>query len=181
MSKAILRKKLINFRKLNFSNKKISFISLKKILKKFNIKKKQYIGGYYPINCEIDSLKILEKFEKNKFKISLPVTKKNNFMDFYEWSFKKSLKISKQGIPEPFAVKKVFPDVLIVPLVGFDKNKFRLGYGGGFYDRYISRVLKFKKVLTIGFAFSFQELKKIPINKYDQKLDFILTEKGIIK
>ena len=70
---------------------------------------------------------------------------------------------------------------MVVPLVGFDKNKFRLGYGGGFYDRYISRVLKFKKVLTIGFAFSFQELKKIPINKYDQKLDFILTEKGIIK
>ena len=65
--------------------------------------------------------------------------------------------------------------------MAFDKKLNRLGYGGGFYDRYISRVLKFKKVLTIGFAFSFQELKKIPINKYDQKLDFILTEKGIIK
>ena len=81
-------------------------------------------------------------------------------MDFYEWSFKKSLKVSKQGIPEPNKKKKVFPDILIVPLVGFDKNKFRLGYGGGFYDRYISKVLKFKKILTIGFAFSFQKLKK---------------------
>ena len=102
-------------------------------------------------------------------------------MDFYEWSFKKPLKISKQGIPEPYREKKVFPDVLIVPLVGFDKNKFRLGYGGGFYDRYISKMSKQKKVLTIGFAFSFQELKKVPIDKHDQKLNFILTEKGIIK
>ena len=81
-------------------------------------------------------------------------------MEFYEWSFKEPLVVSKRGIPEPCTRKKVFPDVLIVPLVGFDKNKFRLGYGGGFYDRYIYRVLKLKKILTIGFAFSFQELQK---------------------
>ena len=101
-------------------------------------------------------------------------------MDFYDWSFKKSLRVSNQGIPEPFTLKKVFPDVLIVPLVGFDKKKFRLGYGGGFYDRYIFKVLKFKKVVTIGFAFSFQELQTVPKNKFDQKLDFIITDKGII-
>ena len=181
MSKKILRKKLINLRNINFSNKKISFIQFNKILNKLNLEKIKNVGGYYPINCEIGSLKILEKLEKNKFKISLPVVKKNNVMDFYEWSFRKSLKVNNRGIPEPLAVKKVFPDILIVPVVGFDKNKFRLGYGGGFYDRYISRVLKFKKVQTIGFAFSFQELKKIPRNKYDQKLDFILTEKEIIR
>ena len=181
MSKINLRKKLINLRKINFSDQDISFIQFKKILNKFSIKKYQNIGGYYPINCEIGSLKILEKLEKNKFKISLPITTKNKDMDFYEWSFKKPLKISKQGIPEPYREKKVFPDVLIVPLVGFDKNKFRLGYGGGFYDRYISKMSKQKKVLTIGFAFSFQELKKVPIDKHDQKLNFILTEKGIIK
>ena len=80
---------------------------------------------------------ILEILEKNNFKISLPITKKNNNMDFYEWSFQDPLKVSRQGIPEPTIKKKVIPDVLIVPLVGFDKNKFRLGYGGGFYDRYI--------------------------------------------
>ena len=102
-------------------------------------------------------------------------------MDFYEWSTREILKISKQGIPEPIRKKKVYPKVLIVPLVGFDKNKFRLGYGGGFYDRYISRVLKFKKILTIGLAFSFQELKKVPKDKYDQKLDLILTNNGLIK
>ena len=102
-------------------------------------------------------------------------------MDFYEWSFKDPLKVSSRGIPEPSIIKKVYPDVLIVPLVGFDKNKFRLGSGGGFYDRYIDKILKFKKILTVGFAFSFQEISKIPINKFDQKLNVILTDKEIIK
>ena len=96
------------------------------------------------------------------------------------WSFKNTLKVNNQGIPEPITKKKVFPDVLIVPLVGFDKNKFRLGYGGGFYDRYISKILKFKKIFTVGFAFSIQEVKKIPTNKFDQKLNIIITNQKII-
>ena len=70
---------------------------------------------------------------------------------------------------------------MIVPLVGFDNNKFRLGYGGGFYDRYINKILKIKRVTTVGFAFSFQEILKIPINKFDQRLDIILTNTGIVK
>ena len=181
MSKENLRKKLINIRKNNFKEQRINIIQFKRILKKLNLNKNINIGGYYPINSEIGCLDILEGLEKKNFKISLPVTKKNNDMDFYEWSFRDSLKINYQGIPEPISKKKVFPDVLIVPLIGFDNNKFRLGYGGGFYDRYIIKLLNFKKVLTVGFAFSFQKIKKIPINKFDQKLDFILTDKGIIK
>ena len=181
MSKKILRKKLINIRRNNFVDQTISFVRFKKILKNYNLKKNINIGGYYPINSEISCLDVLEILEKNNYKISLPITKKNNNMDFYEWSFQDSLRISHQGIPEPNIKKKVIPDVLIVPLVGFDRYKFRLGYGGGFYDRYISKVLKFKTILTVGFAFSFQEISKIPINKFDQKLNFILTEKEIIK
>ncbi len=181
MSKKILRKKLINLRENNFIDKGIDFGEFKKILKRFNFKDTINIGGYYPINNEISCLDILTNLEKKNYKISLPITKKNNNMDFYEWSFQDPLKVSRQGIPEPDKKKKVIPDVLIVPLVGFDKNKFRLGYGGGFYDRYISKSLNFKKILTIGFAFSFQEIAKIPINKFDQKLDIILTNKRIIK
>ena len=67
----------------------------------------------------------------------------------------------------------------MVPLVGFDKYKFRLGYGGGYYDRYIQKIKKIKKVLTIGMAFSFQEVTKLPINEHDKKLDFIFTENYI--
>ena len=126
MSKEFLRKKLIIFRKNNFIDKDITFIKFQRILKKFNLKKKINIGGYYPINSEINSLNILEKLERNNFKISLPVIKNKNTMDFYEWSFKDILRVSNRGIPEPVANKKVIPDVLIVPMVGFDKHKFRL-------------------------------------------------------
>tara|TARA_Y100000741_G_scaffold354226_1_gene328266 strand:+ start:231 stop:776 length:546 start_codon:yes stop_codon:yes gene_type:complete len=181
VSKKNLRKKLINLRKTNFTDQGVNFIQFSQILKKSNLKKNINIGGYYPINSEIRCLDILEKLEKNNFKISLPVVKKKNKMDFYEWSFKETLEVSNRGIPEPVTGKKVFPDVLIVPLVGFDKNKFRLGYGGGFYDRYITKILKFKRVITVGFAFSFQKISKIPTNNFDQKLDFILTNKRIVK
>ena len=181
MSKKILRKKLINIRRNNFAHQTISFVRFIKILKKYSLKKNINIGGYYPVNSEISCLDVLEILEKNNFNISLPITKKNNNMDFYEWSFQDSLRVSHQGIPEPNTKKKVIPDVLIVPLVGFDRYKFRLGYGGGFYDRYICKIHKFKKILTVGFAFSFQEISKIPINKFDQKLNFILTDKEIIE
>ena len=137
------------------------------------------IGAYYPINYEIDCLKILKKLEQLGNKISLPVIKKNNEMDFFEWSFNDPLITGKMGIPEPYRTKKVFPDILLVPLVAFDKYKYRLGYGGGYYDRYISRISKIKKIATVGLAFSFQQVKKIPTRSYDEKLNFILTEKEI--
>ena len=76
MSKEYLRKKLLNLRKINFNEQGINFIQFEKIFKKINFKKKINIGGYYPINSEIGCLDILEKLEKNNFKISLPVTKK---------------------------------------------------------------------------------------------------------
>ena len=57
----------------------------------------------------------------------------------------------------------------------------RLGYGGGFYDRYLEKIANIKKILKIGLGFSYQELKKIPINKYDKKLDLIITEKKILQ
>jgi 5-formyltetrahydrofolate cyclo-ligase len=99
-------------------------------------------------------------------------------MDFFLWSTNDPLNINKYGIPEPFTNEIIYPDILLVPLVAYDKNCNRVGYGGGFYDRYIMRIKKIKKVLTIGLAFSYQEIKKIPIGKNDIKLDFIITEKN---
>ena len=133
--------------------------------------------------CEVINKPFSNYFEKNYDNLKKrKVTKKKNNMDFYEWSFKDLLMVSNKGIPEPVTKhKEVYPDVLIVPLVGFDNNKFRLGYGGGFYDRYISKIKKIKRVITVGFAFSFQKTFKIPINKFDQKLDIILTNKSIEK
>ena len=88
------------------------------------------------------------------------------------------MKINKYGIPEPITNKIIFPDILLVPMVAYDKNYNRVGYGGGFYDRYIKKIKKIKEILTIGLAFSYQKVKKIPIEKNDIKLDFIINEKN---
>ena len=133
------------------------------------------------MNFEVDDLELLKKIEKNKFTISLPVIKKNFKMDFYKWSFSDILKINKYGIPEPETKNIVYPDVILVPLVAFDNNLNRLGYGGGYYDRLINKLSKKKKIIKIGLALSVQKIDKVPINKYDQKLDYIVTNKYIVK
>ena len=181
MLKSKLRDKIIKIRKrVNKKNIKIDFTQLIQILKKEKINK-NIIGGYYPINFEIDDLVLLRKFEKNKFKISLPVIKKNFQMDFYKWTFSSPLKVNKYGIPEPEIKSIVYPDILLIPLVAFDKNLNRLGYGGGYYDRLIERLSKKKKIIKIGLAFSIQKVDKVPINVYDKKLDYVVTNKYIVK
>jgi 5-formyltetrahydrofolate cyclo-ligase len=179
--KSKLRKKIIKVRKkINKKNIQIDFNQIIKIIKKEKINKKT-IGGYYPVNFEIDDLLLLKKFEKNRFNISLPVIKKNFQMDFYRWSFSDPLKVNKYGIPEPETKNLVYPDILLVPLVAFDKNLNRLGYGAGYYDRLIEKLSKKKKIIKIGLALSIQKIDKIPTNTYDQKLDYIVTNKYIIK
>jgi 5-formyltetrahydrofolate cyclo-ligase len=179
--KSKIRKKILNIRKKNY-NKDIKFFFLKlfKEIKKNNIKKK-IIGGYYPINFEVNILELLNKLETKGLKLSLPVIKKNREMDFYNWSSNSLLKLNKYGIPEPEQIKKVFPDIILVPLVAFDNRLYRIGYGGGYYDRYIEKISNKKKMFKIGIAHSCQKINKVPINKYDRKLDMIITEKYVLR
>ena len=177
MNKSQIRKKILKIRKQKKIKKFIfNFDLVLNILKKKKVTGR-IIGGYYPYNYEIDILQILKKFEQKKFTITLPKIKKNSQMDFFQCSTNDPLAINKFGIPEPISGMVKYPDVLLVPLVAFDKNFNRIGYGGGFYDRYIKKIRKRKKVLTIGFAYSFQKIKKIPTNNYDISLDFIITDK----
>ena len=181
MLKSDLRKKILFKRKKNFNRKLlISYERLLNIVKNFKVKKPTF-GGYFPVNYEIDCLEVLKRLESKKFKISLPVIKKSNSMEFFKYSFKEPLKINKYGIPEPIKKKKLIPNILLVPLVAFDKNLYRIGYGGGYYDRYLAKLKKKKKFLSIGFAFSFQQIKKVPKEKFDRKLDFVITEKKTFK
>ena len=181
MNKFQIRNKLLKIRKKKFDenlninlDKFISFLKTNRL----NLKN---VGGYYPSNYEIDDLDILYLLEKKNFKVSLPVIKKNNQMNFYRWSRNDPLKINKFGILEPVPSKILYPDILLVPLVAYDSNLNRLGYGGGFYDRYIEKIEKFKKIIKIGLAFSFQKNSSIPINQYDKRLDFVITEKKILR
>ena len=177
MKKSQIRKKILKIRKQKKIKKFIfNFDLIFNILKRKKVSGK-IIGGYYPYNYEVDILRILEKFGQKKFIITLPKIKKNSQMNFYQWSTIDPLVINKFGIPEPISKIVKYPDVLLVPLVAFDGNLNRIGYGGGFYDRYIKKIRKRKKVLTIGLAYSFQKVKNIPTNNYDIKLDFIITNK----
>ena len=176
-----IRKKLLIKRKLNYLE-----ISNDQALKIFELIKIKYknikvIGGYIPINFEYNCLSLLKFLEKKNYNICLPIIKKNFQMDFIKYTFHDPLKVNQLGIPEPVKLsKKVFPDLIFVPLVGYDDNLNRLGYGGGFYDRYFEKNSKFKKIIKIGLAFSFQKIKKLPVNKFDKKLDGIITEKSLI-
>ena len=179
--KNILRKKYFNLRKKkyyeidkNFFYPLISLIKSK--LKKEHVK----MALYYPTSFEINVLKFLDnKFMKKK-NILLPVIEENNRMNFYPWQKKNVLLVNKFGILEPIKTKFKIPNLILLPILAFDKNKYRLGYGKGLYDRYLKKYLKkFSNILTVGVAFSFQKYHKIPINKNDVKLKYILTEKGI--
>ena len=181
MNKSKIRTKILKLRKNNSKkNFKISSDKFFSFLRS-NTYNLNNLGGYYPTNFEIDDLEILRLLEKKNYKISLPIIKKNNQMDFFKWSRNDPLKINKYGIPEPVSSKIFYPDILLVPLVGYDNYFNRLGYGGGFYDRYIEKIEKIKKVIKIGLAFSYQKIKNLPVNQYDKKLDFIITEKEILK
>ena len=179
MFKNKLREKVLKIRKnLSKKNCKINFNKVFYLVKKSNLKNS--IGGYFPVNYEIDDLEILKEFKRKNYQISLPVIKKNFDMDFYKWSYREPLKINKYGIPEPESKFLVYPDIILVPIVAFDNNLNRLGYGAGYYDRLISKLSKKKKLLKIGLAFSVQRVDNIPTNKYDKKLDYIVTEKYIL-
>jgi 5-formyltetrahydrofolate cyclo-ligase len=180
VNKSAIRKKLINLRKKNYiANISLNPNKLFNLIEKQNLSSK-VIGCYYPFNYELDILNILEALDNENYIFSLPKILKNNEMNFFQWSKSDPLKINSYGIPEPISNKKIDPDILLIPLVGFDSQFNRLGYGGGYYDRYLSKVKLDKKIFKIGVGFSFQGVKNLPINKFDQKLDCIITEKKII-
>ena len=181
-NKRLIREKYFLKRKrLFFEIKQTYFQPLINIIKKNNNKRKTNISLYYPSNFEVNILKIIDvDFFKN-FNFSLPIIKKNQEMQFCRWKKGDILQINKFGIPEPKILKKINPEVILVPLLAFDKNKNRIGYGRGYYDKFLNTYLKkHKKLLTVGIAFSFQKHHNLPVDKRDFKLDYILTEKGII-
>ena len=181
--KLFLRNKFLLQRKQKYSaTKKFDFNLLYKLIRRHFYKKKITIAGYYPSNYEVDILKFLEESSKKKFKITLPVIKSSNKMSFKSWVFKEPLYVNKFGILEPKnSKKKIIPDLIMVPLVAFDNQLNRIGYGKGYYDRSLKKISKIKKnIISLGIAYSFQRCKKIPVNNHDFKLDYIFTEKGII-
>ena len=178
--KNILRKKYFQLRKKKYYKIKKDFFTPFVNLIKSKFKKKIKLAIYYPATFEVDALRVLEFKHVSLQNTLLPIIEENNLMNFFPWKKNEVLQINKFGMLEPIKSQLNIPEVMLVPLLVFDKNKYRLGYGKGFYDRYLNKYLKkFNNILTIGVAFSFQKYHKLPINNADVKLDYILTEKGI--
>ena len=185
LKKEQLRKKYYKIRKNKyFETKNIFFKPLINLLNKLFKKKPIYLSFYYPSNYEVNTLNLLNEIKRKKnIKVLLPVVNSRDRMIFVKWDFLDILKVNKYGMLEPASKKMTLvPNVALVPLLAFDKENYRLGYGKGYYDKFLNKYLKLNKnIITIGVAFSFQKYNKLPISKFDVSLDYILTEKGITK
>ena len=177
---AIRKKAFVNRKKKYFEISSQFFYPLIQILKKNTI---NTLALYYPSNYEVNTLSLFQLIKKIKIKTLLPIIKSNTQLNFVEWQYLDPLTVNEFGMLEPcFNNKSLVPDLMLVPLLAFDNNKNRLGYGKGFYDKFLNKFLKKKnKIKTIGVAFSFQKYNKLPVSNLDIKLDYILTEKGIKK
>ena len=182
VDKSSLRLKFIKKRRKLYSiNFFFSFDKIFFLIKKNFPKKKLSIAGYYPSNFEVNILDFLSQANKKNFKVGLPVIKKDYKIDFKYWIPNEPLYVNRYGILEPKKQNVTFkPDIILVPLVAFDRNLNRVGYGKGYYDRALKQLSSEKKILTIGMAFSFQEASIIPANQYDYNLDCILTNRNLI-
>ena len=181
--KSYLRNRSLLQRKRKYlKTKEFNFNPIFNLIKKNFRNKKITIGGYHPSNYEVNILNFLEEAEKKKFKIALPVIETSNGnMSFKSWVFNEPLYVNEYGILEPKKSKeKIFPDLILVPLVAFDSSLNRIGYGKGYYDRILRKITKREnKIISLGVAYSFQKCKKIPTNKHDFKLDYVFTEKKL--
>ena len=149
-----------------------------------DFKNYKIIASFISFKSEI-STQFLNEFLLNNGKIlCLPIIKKNSeTLNFIEYNLKTKLVSGKFGIMQPSNLsKEFFPEIILTPCLAFDENGFRLGYGGGYYDKTFSYLKKIKhKFISIAVAFDDQKIDELVHDKYDQKIDYILTEKKLYK
>ena len=138
------------------------------------------VSGYAAMEPELDVFPLLERLARDGFRLCLPViTPLGSPLRFRGWSPGEPLVPRKWGIREPAdTAAAVEPDILLVPLLAFDRGGWRLGYGGGYYDRTIARLHGIKPVVAVGIAYDEQEIDAVPREPHDQRLDWVLTPAG---
>ncbi len=143
-------------------------------------KVRQVVAGYAAIGDEIDPLPLLETFALEQARIALPcVVAKDQPLIFRSWTLDQLLEPGAFGTREPAANHpEMVPSLVLVPLVGFDLKGRRLGYGGGFYDRTLEALNAQGPVTVVGLAYEAQRLNKVPAERHDVRLDWVVTEQG---
>lgn len=179
MDKVYLRKKYL-FQRQQLSLKAVSSISERIYNKVFNTKwykDAKSLFTYVSVKNEVDTIFLIIKALDDHRKVAVPKTYKNGIMKFYTIQSLEDLKTSKFGLLEPIHTdNEAVPDettLMLVPGVVFDYSCNRIGYGAGYYDRYLKR---FPNAKTIGLAFDIQMIESIPCNGHDIPMDIILTE-----
>lgn len=138
-------------------------------------------AGYSAMRGELDVKPVFEIMEKWRKVTALPCIRPDKNLLFREWSLGEPLAKSPVGTEEPLSTNpSMIPAVVLVPLLAFDGDGYRLGYGGGYYDRTIEAMRQFETPpLFIGVGYSAQEVDRVPTSDHDQPLDGILTELGV--
>lgn len=140
------------------------------------------VAGYWPVGSEMDTRTLLETLIKRGLSCVLPVVAdRSGLLEFRTWEPEQELLPDKCSIPAPRAQARLLrPDLVLVPLLAFDRSGLRLGQGLGLYDRTLAALRNSGTVVTVGLGYSFQEVEELPRCEHDQPMDWIATENQLI-
>lgn len=141
------------------------------------------IGGYWPIVTEIDDRPLLARLHERGVICALPVVNtRDGSLVFRRWAPLDPLEPGEHGTSHPpSSSPEVSPTVVLAPLLAVDRQGFRLGQGGGYYDRTLSAMRRQGQVTAVGVGFSVQRVEKLPRNELDQPVDWVLTEVALMR
>ena len=142
------------------------------------------VSGFMPLKSEINPIPLMRRLADAGAQLALPAIAGRGqplTMRAFSFSFGQPLASGVWGIREPGAdAREVFPDIVIVPLLAFDRSGHRVGYGAGYYDMTITRLRARKPIVAVGIAFAVQEIARAPTTARDAPLDLVLTEHEVI-
>jgi 5-formyltetrahydrofolate cyclo-ligase len=140
------------------------------------------VSGFSPMKSEINPIPLMRKLADAGARLALPVVAgKGKPLIMRAWKFGEPLAAGVWGIREPKRdAPEVAPDILIVPLLAFDRRGHRIGYGAGYYDMTIAALRARKPITAVGIAFAAQEIDAVPNTPGDARLDLVLTEREVI-
>jgi 5-formyltetrahydrofolate cyclo-ligase len=140
------------------------------------------VSGFMPLKSEISPLPLMQKLGAAGARLALPqIVGRGSPLSMRAWEFGAPLARGQWGIREPKVdAPEVDPDILLVPLLAFDRSGHRIGYGAGYYDLTIKRLRALTPVVAIGVAFAAQEVPEVPLTARDERLDLVLTEREVI-
>ncbi len=139
------------------------------------------VSGFLAMAGEVDPAPLMARLAETGVTLAVPrVAAKATPLVFHRWTPQTRLVVSSFGVSEPDpATPIVVPEVLLVPLLAFDPQGYRLGYGGGFYDRTLGALRAERPIRAIGVAYAGQEVENLPREEFDERLDMVLTENGL--